>query len=275
MSETQLSPQAEPPPPRRRPILSARNLGIASALTVVLAAGSLFYATQTAVQATSSPPAPDAPTFAADSSDEDSPEKAESVEPPVTIAAAFDRLTGEEVGYVRHLGAQIPDFAAGVDVFGEPGLQFLSTDVADPNAYDDGQRRLLSLYYDYGTDELVSMIVNVTQGAVESVERASGSQPAPTEAETVLAWELLLASDSAAVLVDEFAGLTGGSALVPGSREIELTAHSFITDVSAFGAESCGEQRCVQLLAQVNGGAFLTTSPFVVNLSTKSVLPIS
>jgi hypothetical protein len=31
----------------------------------------------------------------------------------------------------------------------------------------------------------------------------------------------------------------------------------------------------VQLLAQVDGGAFLTTSTYVVNLSTRAVLSIS
>jgi hypothetical protein len=179
------------------------------------------------------------------------------------------------VEYVRFLGAQHPAFAAGQDVFGEAGLQFLSTDVADPQAYSDGQRRLLSLYYDYATNETVSMIVNATTGAVEAVERASGTQPAPTDAETSLAWQLLLDSEAAQPVVDEFASLTAGSVLTPASAEVLLTAHSFVTDAGSFGAESCGIDRCVQVLAQVDGGAFLTTSTYVVNLSTRAVLTIS
>lgn len=274
MTETQPGSSGGAPPLARR-LLTPRTLGIAGALSVGAAAIALVFATQTAVQATSTPPGAVSTPIAADSTDENAPEKAESIEPPATLAAAYDQLSGSEVEYVRFLGAQTPEFAAGIDVFGGEGMQFLSTDVADPNAYSDGQRRLLSLYYDYGSNETVSMIVNVTTGQIEEVVRASGSQPAPSEAETVVGWELLLESDVAAPLRSEFSALTGGSALVPESAEIELTAHSFITDAGTFGADSCGIDRCVQLLAQVNGGPFLTTTAYVVNLSTKTVLPVS
>lgn len=276
MTDTQLSPEGDSPPPSlRRRLVTPRSLGIASAVAAGAAAVALVFATQTAVQATSSPQNPASTPIAADSTDEDAPEKAETIAPPAAVAAAYDQLSGDEVEYVRYLGAQDSAFAAGADVFGDPGLQFLSTDVADPQAYTDGQRRLLSLYYDYATNETVSMIVNVTTGAVESVERAGGSQPAPTDAETALAWELLLDSSLSEPLVNEFATLTGGSALTTGSVEVDLTAHSFVTDDGSFGAESCGVDRCVQLLAQVDGGAFLTSSTYVVNLSTSAVLSVS
>ncbi len=274
VTDTQLSPEGDSPPPSRR-LVSPRALGVASAVAAGAAAVALVFATQTAVQATSSPQNAAATPIAADSTDEDAPEKAETIAHPATVAAAYDQLSGAEVEYVRYLGAQDAAFAAGGDLFGDTGLQFLSTDVADPQAYTDGQRRLLSLYYDYATNETVSMIVNVTKGKVETVERASGTQPAPTDAETALAWELLLDSDLSEPLDQEFATLTGGSALTPGSAEVELTAHSFITDAGSFGAESCGVDRCVQLLAQVDGGSFLTTTTYVVNLSTSTVLSVS
>jgi len=275
VTESPLPPGGDPPQPLRRRFLTPRSLGIASAVSAGAAAVALVFATQMAVQATAPEPGPSSTPIAADSTDENAPEKAETVAPPAVVAAAYDQLSGAEVEYIRHLGAQAPEFAAGVDVFGEPGLQFLSTDVADPQAYTDGQRRLLSLYYDYGTDETVSMIVNASTGAVESVDRASGSQPAPTDAETELAWRLLLESDAASALSEQFATLTAGSSLTPGSAEVELTAHSFVSDAAAFGAESCGAQRCVQLLAQVDGGSFLTTSTYVVNLSTRTILTVA
>jgi len=290
VTDTQLSPEGDSPPPsgrapesrgsgpeprKNRRLVTPRALGVASAVAAGAAAVALVFATQTAVQATSSPEDVASTPIAADSTDEDAPEKAETVAPPATVAAAYDQLSGAEVEYVRYLGARDPAFAAGADLFGEAGLQFLSTDVADPQAYTDGQRRLLSLYYDYATNETVSMIVNATTAKVEAVERAGGTQPAPTDAETALAWELLLDSDLSEPLDAEFATLTGGSALTPGSAEIELTAHSFITDAGSFGAESCGVDRCVQLLAQVDGGSFLTTTTYVVNLSTGTVLSVS
>lgn len=275
MTDTQLSPEGDSPPSRRRGAVTPRALGIASAVAAGAAAVALVFATQTAVQATSSPETAESTPIAADSTDEDAPEKAETVPAPERVAAAYDQLSGAEVEYVRYLGAQDAAFAAGADVFGKTGMQFLSTDVADPQAYTDGQRRLLSLYYDYATNETVSMIVNVTTGKIEAVDRASGTQPAPTDAETALAWELLLDSELSEPLAEQFAALTGGSALTAGSTELELTAHSFITDAGSFGAESCGVDRCVQVLAQVSGGAFLTTTTYVVNLSTSTVLSVS
>ncbi len=276
MTEPQISPAADPPPPRRRRWLTPRTLGIASAVSAGAAAVALVFATQVAVQATSTPPEATSTPIAADSTDDDAPEKAETpIEPPTQVPAVNDKLTGSEVEYVRYLGAQHPDFAAGRDVFGGAGMQFLSTDVAEPSAYSDGHRRLISLYYDYATDETVSMVVDVTAQTVESVQRAQGTQPAPTDAETAHAWQLLLESELGDPVAAEFAGLTGGSALTPQSAEVELTAHSFSADAGTFGAEQCGIQRCVQVLAQVDGGAFLTTSTIVVNLSTQSVLPIS
>lgn len=275
MTQTELPPDGAASPPPARRLLTAKSVGIASVVTAGAAAVALVFATQIAVQAASEPDVPASTPIAADSSDADAPEKAESVPPPAVVAAAYDQLTGAEVEYVRYLGAQTSAFVDGRDVFGDPGMQFLSTDVADPSGYADGQRRLLSLYYDYATNETVSLIVNATTGSVESSDRASGSQPAPTDAETAFAWELLVASESSAPLADEFAALTGGGALTATSPEIDLTAHSFVSDAASFGAEECGPQRCVQLLAQVDGGAYLTTSRFVVNLSTRSVLTVA
>lgn len=275
MTEPQLSQGESPPPSRWRRLLTPRVLGVSAALAAGCAAVTLVFATQIAVQATSTPPDAASSPIAADSTDEDAPEKSEMIAPPAVIAAAYDQLSGDEVSYVRYLGAQTADFAAGADVFGDPGMQFISTDVADPQSYTDGQRRLLSLYYDYAANETVALIVNVTQASIESVQRATGSQPAPTDAETAFAWDLVLSSDLSEPLVNEFSALTGGSALTPASAEVELTAHSFMSDAASFGAETCGVDRCVQLLAQVNGGPYLTTSTLVVNLSTRTVLPVS
>lgn len=260
---------------RSRSRLTAKGLGIASAASAAGAVIILAVATQVAVQATGEP-GQGTPTgvIAAESTDENAPEKVESVAAPTAIAAAYDQLSGDEVSYVRHLVSLTGDFTEGADVFGGAGLQYLSTDVADPTFYTDGQRRLTLLYYDYATNELVNFIVNVTAGTVEDVQRGSNSQPAPTDAETNLAWELMLAdAEAAAALGGEFEAVTGTPLTnVPGA--VELTAHSFTTDAASFGAETCGIDRCVQVLAQVTGGPYLTTSMFVVNLSTQTVLPV-
>ncbi|WP_156891590.1 hypothetical protein [Agromyces subbeticus] len=254
----------------------SRVLGIASIAASAGAVIVLAVATQVAVQATSEEPDAASAPIAAESTDENAPEKAETLAPPAEIPAAYDQLAGDEVAYVRFLVSQSADFTAGSDLFGGTGLQYLSTDVADPSFHSDGQRRLTLLYYDYASNELVSFLVNVTSGAIEEVQRGTGSQPAPTDAETLYAWELLLADPAAsAELGTEFASYTGGAALTRDAASVELSAHSFTTDAASFGAESCGIERCVQVLAQVDGGPYLTTSTYVVNLSTQTVLPVS
>ncbi len=269
------SPVDDPAPPGRRRFLTARTVGIASGVTGAAAAAALIFATQGAVHATAEAQPTPAQTIAADSTDAGAPEKAESVAKPATVAAPLDQLSGSEVEYVRYLGAQHPEFAAGRDLLGEPGLQFLSTDVAEAGSAADGQRRLLSLYYDYATDETVSFVVNATTGAIESTARAAGSQAAPTDAETALAWKILVDAEVAGPLKKQYADLTGGATLAADTSSVELTGHTFVSDAASLGAESCGSQRCVQLLAQVDGGAFLTTSTFIVNLSTRTVLTIA
>lgn len=275
MSETPSPADRAAPPGRHGRFLTARNVGIASGVTGAAAAIALIFATQVAVHASAEQQPTPAVTMAADSTDADAPEKAAEVVKPAAVAAPLDQRSGEEVEYVRHLGAQHPEFAAGADVFGGAGLQFLSTDVADTGSYTDGQRRFVSLYYDYATNETVSFVVNVTTGAVEKTTRATGSQPAPTKAETAYAWKLLLDAESSAPLREEFASHTGGATLTPESPEVFLTAHSFVSDAAALGAEECGVQRCLQILAQVSGGPYLTTSTYIVNLSTRTVLTIA
>lgn len=262
---------------RARPRLTPKKLGIASGISAAAAVAVLAVATTVAVQAANDedPSSSDPVTIAGDSTAEDAPEKAEVVEAPVQTAAAYDQLSVDEVAYARFLVSQTDEYADGADLFGDAGLQFLSADVADPSFYSDGHRRMSLLYYDYAADRLLIFILNLTTGEVESAEGSQGAQPAPSEAETMRGWELLLNdAEAGADLSAQYAEL-GGGALTVDSADLEITAHSFTTDTATFGAETCGVDRCLQMLAQVDGGTFLVTLPYVVNLSTSSVLPVT
>ena len=104
MTEPQISPPGDSPPARRRGWLTPRKLGIASAVSAGAAAVAIVFATQVAVQATATPAAPESTPIAADSTDDDAPEKAETaIAPPAVVAAANDKLTGAEVEYVLSL----------------------------------------------------------------------------------------------------------------------------------------------------------------------------
>ncbi len=256
-----------------RPRLSARTLGLASGASAAGAAALLIVATQVAVQATGDAAVEYTSPIAAESTDEGAPERLADVPAPTAVIGAYDQLGGDEIAWVRNVVSGSDDYARGAALGGTEGLQYLSTDVADPNAYDDGVRRLQLLYYDYANDELVAFLVRSNDGTIERIDRTSGVQPAPSNAEAEAAWQLLLDDPEAgAAIAADFRGATGEQ-LDP--ARITIAAHSFSNDGASFGAESCGIERCLQVHAQIDGGAYLVTSPWVISLSSSAVLPIS
>lgn len=265
-----------PPQPdgeEARPRIGAKALGIAGGVSAAGAAALLIVATQVAVQATGDAAPQYTSPIAAESTDEDAPERVAEVAAPTAVIGAYDQLGGDEIAWVRHVVSGSEDYAAGAALGGAEGLQYLSTDVADPNFFDDGVRRLQLLYYDYAADELVSFLVRSNDGTIERTERTAGVQPAPSNAEAEAAWQLLLDDPEAgAAIAADFRGATGEQ-LDP--SRITVAAHSFSNDGASFGAESCGVERCLQVHAQIDGGAYLVTSPWVISLSSSAVLPIS
>ena len=111
---------------------------------------------------------------------------------PKTKRAALDPLSGEEVGYARGLALKAAGEGTGERVDGTPGLQFLSVDLAE----NDKARAVTINSYDYASDELVTQVVDVASGKVETT-RAKGVQPPPSKREVDTAMTRLLASRTA------------------------------------------------------------------------------
>lgn len=234
----------------------------------VAAVGATYLAVQSADSVDAAGPEErPAATIAAESTDADAPEKAATVTVPA-VKGAHDQLSVDEVAFARNLVGTHSSYAGTESVTSEAGAQYLSADLVDPTTYDDSHRRLSLLYYDYASEELLHYVVDLSAPGVESVSAASGVQPAPTKLETETAFELLLASDVAGeVIAEEFAETTGETTLT--TDTVDVTAHS-VSGAGA-GTDDCAVDRCVEVLVQTTGGPFLTTTPYVVNLSARTV----
>jgi hypothetical protein len=208
---------------------------------------------------------------AAESTHPDAPEKAATPVARPAAKAPYDQLSGDEVAYARYLVGRHATYDAAVDVAGGAGAQYLSADLADTSAYGDSVRRLSLLYYDYGAEELVQYVVDMAQGAVAEVVTAQGVQPAPTELETDVAFDLLL-QEAGAEIRAEYLDVTGER--LTESAPVDVTAHSWTGGRGTNAAQQCAADRCVQVLVQTPDGPYLTTTPYVVNLSAQTVTPV-
>jgi hypothetical protein len=214
----------------------------------------------------------DGPTIAAESTDADAPEKATAVALP-TAKSPYDQLSADEVAYARNLVAQHPSYAGTAALTDEAGAQYLTADLADPSAYADQHRRLSLMYYDYASDQLLHYVVDLSGAGVESVSAAQGVQPAPTDFETETAYDLLLASDVAGdAIAQEFVETTGEAEIT--DEQVDVTAHSYSGGAAGAGVDACAIDRCVEVLVQTTDGPFLTTTPYVVNLSAQTVTQV-
>ena len=131
-------------------------------------------------------------------------------------------------------------------------------------------RRADVFVYDYRTDVLNHMIVNLDTNTVDSVESVQGVQLPLNENERERAINLLFADEEGleAISADFFA-ITGHPLTDPSQIEIRtfiFHADSMI-DVDLGAAATCGIQRCAHILMYTPDDIALTALP-IVNLST-------
>lgn len=205
-----------------------------------------------------------------ESIDAGSPEKADDPVAAPADKAPLDQLSADEVAYARYLVGQDASYRRTTDVTGGAGAQYLSADLADASAYGDEVRRMSVLYYDYKAEKVMQYVVDMDAAEIEEVTTAKGVQPAPTELETDVAYDLLLAETDA--VADEYSEITGET--LTGSSEVAVSAHSWTGGPATDAAPECATDRCVQVLVQTTDGPYLTTTPYVVNLSDQTVTPV-
>lgn len=187
------------------------------------------------------------------------------------LGAPRDGLSPEEVGYAIHLATTDPSVpSSAVDVLGAPGPEVLL--VGLPDEVEDGRRLAVVTLYDYATDDGYQQRVDLASAKVTS-QRTSGLQAtiSPTEAE--VATQVAIDNAGRRAFAAEFEAAQGVPLVSP--EQVRFVAGTFRYNGSTASGEACGRQRCAQLLLQLPSGAYLSTSDFVVNLSTKDVISIN
>lgn len=267
----------ESPPKKSWRSPSAKTIGIASAVSVFGAAVVVSVATAMVVSADEVAQQEQASVIAEDSTSTNAPEA--GVEPgvvPVALAAEQislprEPLTIDEIAYARALAASDATFVAANAAAGQTPT-YLSVTIPDPESFTDGNRRLEVVYYDYGSNQVLRYLVNVTTGQIEIADAGAGVQPPPSEAEITTAFELLLTDPLSAEVKRSFLDLEGTPLTSP--DQTSYNGSSFIHTAGTIGAEECGVDRCVMLLVQTPDHAYLPTTNVVVNLSRSTVIPI-
>lgn len=183
-------------------------------------------------------------------------------------------LSVAERGYAIHL-AQGSIASGASDVLGNPGGEVLAADLPPLDDRGDARRATVALY-DYGSDRLHQLLVDLSAGSVLRSRDVRGLQLPPTAAETAIATQLALAADPAPAFVRQFRRLTGTDLIA--AEQVRVVAgvwRSVGGAGSSNGVEACGRHRCLQLLIALPSGQYLATHDFAVDLSSRAVLPVT
>ncbi|MFD4725776.1 Tat pathway signal sequence domain protein [Streptomyces seoulensis] len=161
--------------------------------------------------------------------------------------------------------------AAARDVEGERGPQRIATNLAeDPTGR--GARRAEIIYYDYKANVTTTRTVDLGTGKVTATTTARHVQPPPSQEELTEAARVLIADPHGKGLKQDYRKATGKD--LTGPSELDLSGFVFRKETVEHlpaALETCGEHRCLQVVAKVKNGPWIDTRAFVVDLSARSV----
>lgn len=181
-------------------------------------------------------------------------------------------LSTAELGYALHLArAAMP--ADAEDVLGEPGGEVITADLP-PLAERTSARLVTVAIYDYTSDQLHQLVVDLTHQTVQRDQPARGLQLPPTAAETTIALNIAMKADPEPAFAQEYRATTGNPLLTPEQVHVVAGVWRPVDPAAAQSAAACGRHRCLQLLIAVPSGQYLGTQDFAVDLSTHSVVSI-
>lgn len=184
---------------------------------------------------------------------------------PKQIGKPLDPMSGEEVGYARGLAVTAAG-TAGTRVDGTPGLQYLSTDLAES---DGAPTRALTVNsYDYATDELVVQTVDIKTGEIET-SRTKGVQLPPSKREVDTAMVRLLADPASQALKDDYKRTTGVTLTSP--DQLDYAGGTWTADPKSTGGEQCGVHRCIFFQLRTDDGRGLVMVDRIVDLSANTI----
>ncbi|GAA4758445.1 hypothetical protein GCM10023350_50260 [Nocardioides endophyticus] len=187
------------------------------------------------------------------------------------LGAPNEPLSSAERGYAYHLARQAMP-ADARDILGEPGGELLTADL--PALAERTPARLVTVaVYDYATDRLHQLLVDLTHHTIVRDESTQGLQLPPTQAETATALALALEAKPAPAFVAEYRKLSNTPLLVP--DQVSAIAGAWrpaAARPTSPQTQVCGRHRCVQLMVALPTGQYLDTTDIVVDLSTRTVL---
>lgn len=180
-----------------------------------------------------------------------------------------DPLSIPEIGYATALAAPaLP--ASATTLSGAPGAELLAVDLASSDPTIE-TRPVAVDYYDYAADRTVVVTVELYSGKVVDVVAADELQPPPSPAETFEATRLLIGSKEGERVRTEYVSTIGEPIR---ASDLAITGGAYLDTASTKKDDACGVQRCIELQLQAPDGKYLSTSGFVVNLSTGDVLAL-
>jgi hypothetical protein len=189
------------------------------------------------------------------------------------LRAPDEPLSSAERGYAIHIARTgMPPGAR--DVLGNPGGEVLLADLP-PLSERTSSRQVGLAIYDYTSDRLHQVVVDLTRQTMVSSRSVRGLQLPPTEAETTVALDLAMTADPAPAFLAEYRAIVGTPLL--SAEQVHAVAGVWRA-VPGRGAPvqpttACRQHRCLQLLVALPSGQYLSTQDFAVDLSSRRVLP--
>lgn len=188
------------------------------------------------------------------------------------LGQAREPLSTDETGYAVRIAstdATIPTEAT--NVRGEAGPQVLYTDIPDTDV-DVSRRQALVVLYDYTANRAYHQLVDLQAGSVTRSASAAGLQPPTTADEADVAINIALQAANPARFVTDFEKAEGVPLVSP--QQVNYVAGPWSHDGTSVGGKECGTDRCARLMVSTAAGTYLNTTDFVVNLSTKKLVPL-
>lgn len=188
------------------------------------------------------------------------------------LRAPHEPLSSAERGYAIHLARESMP-AKTRDVLGMPGGEVLAADLP-PLAERTSARLVTVAVYDYTSDRLHQMVLDLTNRKVLSDQSVPGLQLPPTMAETTVALDLAMRATKPPAFFAQYREITGNPLATP--EQVHVVAGVWRaadeTTASENATEICGRHRCLQLLLALPSGQYLDTQDFAVDLSGRTVL---
>jgi hypothetical protein len=156
---------------------------------------------------------------------------------------------------------------------------FTQRHIEDKNA-DPQSRKADVLYYNYSTNEVIRVVVNLNSNAVQEtkVTRGVAEQPFFTSVEIKAALQLVFDHPLLGPrLRTAYQEVTGQNLTDVSPLEAKAQGGVFFPDSAAHtplgdATADCAQDRCMQLFVPIDDTKFIDTTNLVVNLSTGQVL---